>query len=171
MARTTEIMQAYSKQFVKNGMYDLLYEPYLDHASRRLQRIVVRNTAITGKRHMSLIHKGILYNFDTEAPPRLSNRLCPDLKREIDEHLADVHQVINNESRYVMGFITAALNKSNSKQDWFKLLPICLHPTLRTIPVIELPEEIDIADFQGFLSDNEKPIQLIRQRLVTNLLY
>lgn len=161
-----------TKQQIKDALYEHLYRPIEKQFKYRLDQIIVKNTVLGGYSHKSFMFKNVLYNCDTDALPRKMNRLAIALQPTMLEYLKDVRQLNEKELPYVLGFINQVLNSSNDLHDYLRLLPQSVH-----YPVQNL---IDTCPCRGKkLSDetvallqnkNQNPINLMKQRMVTNLL-
>jgi hypothetical protein len=123
-----------------------------------------------GHKHFS--YKGVTYNCDVTAPPLRKNRLVPALRATMDEYLEEVEQLNNHELPYVLGFINQVLNSSPDLTDYLRIFPESVHHPLTkmmaTCPCrnTSLPDE-RVLHLQ---SKNQAPIDMMRQRLVMNLL-
>lgn len=154
------------KQHIKDTLYEFLFEPVNNSLKKQLEHLVYRNCVINHYTHKSLAYKGSIYNFDTEAPPRRWNRLSPELRPTMDKILKDTKELGDLEVPYVMGYITQVLNSSEHLSDYLALLPDCVHPAFRKIlhnlpaPSLEPAKKVF----------NQKAVDLIKQRMVMNLL-
>lgn len=161
-----------TKQQIKDSLYDFLYKPALEQFKHRLDSLIVRNTLLAGYSHKSFVYKGVTYSCDDEPVPRKWNKLLPELKPAMDQYLKDVWALNNQEVPYVVGFITKVLNTSDAVTDYMQLLPDCVHAPLKKLSAScpcqnsnLSPEKIQVLSEQ-----NQTPINLIKQRMVTNLL-
>lgn len=161
-----------TKSQIKNILYEHLYKPLLDQFQDRINRIIVKNTLIGGFTHKSFMYKNTTYNCDTDALPRKMNRLMPPLYQEMNDYLKDLKQLNEKELPYVMGYINQVLNSSNELHDYLRLFPEAVHgpisALISTCPcrVQKLPEDT----VQLLQDKNQSAIQLMRERMVTNLL-
>src|SRR4030095_9987488 len=161
-----------SKQQIKDALYAFLYEPVQKQFKSRIDILITRNTLLGGYSHKSFIHKGVLYNSDSTPPPLKKNRLLPQLRVLMDEYLKDLEFLNSHELPYVLGFINQVLNASNDLKDYLRLLPESVHypieQLMATCPckTVQLTEERVVQ----LKEKNKKPINLMKQRLVNNLL-
>jgi len=161
-----------TKQMIKDMLYSYMYEPVLKQFKHRLDTLITQNSVMVGATHNSLTYKGVFYSVDQSAPPRKLNRLDPRLKQQMDEYLEDLKQLNNHELPYVLGFINQVLNSSNSVKDYLDVLPTAIHqPLLKLVETCPCrhcnltPEKVsEIQDM------NKTAIQLLKQRIVTNLI-
>jgi hypothetical protein len=161
-----------TKQQIKNALYDYIYGPVHRHFSKRIAELVRKNTVLGGHSHQHFVYKGVLYNAESSPPPIRRNRLVPQLRGEMEEFLADQIKLNQQELPFVLGFVNQVLNSSNSLSDYLKVLPESVHSPIQqlmsTCPCrmgILSPERAEQLRLK-----NEASANLIRQRLVTNLL-
>ena len=81
-------------------------------------------------------------------------------------------RINNDELPFVLGYVNQVLNVSNGFEDYYKLFPSLLHPTLdklkRDCPCRneELPQDL----IDSMLTQSQKAISMLEQRAMTNLL-
>lgn len=161
-----------TKQQIKDVLYELLYTPIQKQFKQRLKQITVENAVLAGYTHNSFMYKNVLYNCDTNVLPRKMNRLVVQLQPAMNEYLKELKQLNEKELPYVLGFINQVLNSSNELHDYLRLLPPSVHYPIQglinTCPCLgkKLTEET-VALLQ---EKNLGPIQLMKNRMVTNLL-
>ena len=161
-----------TKQQIKDMLLDSLYKPVRKHFNERLENLINRNVVLVGASHKSFVYKGKLYTCDSTPPPRRSIRLHPTLKDEVEKYLQELNHLNTTELPYVLGFITHVLNSSNDFCDYFRLFPEALHDPLRklvstcTCRAKKLSEDA----VKSIKENNEKAIQIIKERMVLNLL-
>lgn len=162
-----------TKQLIKNKIYQHLYLPVRSHFDKRLHTIITKNSLMLGNGQEWVSYRGDSYAINEDAPaPRPMNRLRPEMKPAMDDYLKDLGKLNNTELPYVLGFINQVLNSSNSLQDYFKVLPESVHQPIRDMvaacackhPKLT-PEQV-----QELLSKNQLPIELMKQRMVLNLI-
>lgn len=164
--------EARTKQHIKDALYQFLYDPVVKHFKSRLDTLIIRNTLMGGFAHRHFVFKGVLYNAETTHPPLRRNRLVPQLKAPMEEYLAELEQLNNQELPYVLGFINQVLNSSNDLTDYMRVFPSSLHHPLQklmaTCPcrATHLTEE----KVESLQARNETPIDMMQRRMVTNLL-
>ncbi len=157
---------------IKDALYEHLYAPLDKQFKDRLQQIAIKNAVLSGHTHISFIYKNVVYNCDTTALPRKMNRLHAQLQPVMNDYLKEAKQLNEKEVPYVIGFITQVLNASNELHDYLRLLPQSVHHPVQslidTCPCRgkKLSEEtVDLLQ-----QKNQVPIQLMKQRMVNNLL-
>lgn len=161
-----------TKQQIKDVLYELLYTPIQKQFKARLDQIIVKNAVLGGYSHQSFMYKNVLYNCDHNAPPRKMNRLVIQMQPAMNEYLRELKQLNEKEMPYVLGYITQVLNSSNESHDYLRLLPPAVHHSIQglinTGPCRgkKLPDET-VALLQ---EKNLGPVQLMKNRMVTNLL-
>lgn len=161
-----------TKQQIKDFLYEFLYEPVQRQFKTRLDTLIVRNAVMAGYGHKHFSYRGEVYNADTTLPPTRKNRLLAALRPEMDAYLQDVQQLNTEELPYVLGFLNQVLNSSCDFDDYFHLFPEQLHEPLRRLQAgfpcrtsRLTPDRI--AQIQ---LTSETPVQMIKERLVRNLL-
>ncbi len=161
-----------TKQMIKDVLYELLYTPIQKQFKQRLDQLIVKNAVLGGYSHKSFMYKNVLYNCDTNAVPRKMNRLVIQLQPAMNEYLKELKQLNEKELPHVLGYITQVLNSSNELHDYLRLLPPAVHPAIQglintcTCRGKRLPDET-VALLQ---EKNLGPVQLMKNRMVTNLL-
>lgn len=161
-----------TKQMIKDMLYAFLYEPVQRQFKQRLDILINRNTVITGATHASFTYKGTLYTNDQASPPRKLTRLVPALHPEMDAHLAELRQLNDREVPYVLGFITKVLNSSNDLHDYLRVFPNSLHQPIEAL-IASCPcrtKRLTEAEVVEMQTKNQQSIDLVRQRMATNLL-
>lgn len=161
-----------TKQQIKDMLYAFLYEPVQRQFKHRLDALIIRNTAIAGVSHQSFTYKGHFYSNDPAAPPRKLTRLVPQLHADMDAYLADLKQLNDKEVPYVMGFINQVLNASNDLHDYLRLLPASVHQPIQQL-IDSCPcrtKHLSDEQVREMQAKNQQSIDLVKQRMVTNLL-
>ena len=161
-----------TKQQIKDMLYAFLYTPVEKQLEKQLEQIITRNCLALSLGHRSFAYKGVLYNLDMSKPPRRMNPLAPSLTGVMEDYLKEVKQLNTVELPYVLGFITAVLNASNDLHDYLRVLPDALHPPIEAL-IASCPgrtKKLTDFDADSMQKKHQKPIDLIRQRMVTNLL-
>lgn len=161
-----------TKQMIKDVLYELLYTPIQKQFKQRLDQLIVKNAVLGGYSHKSFMYKNVLYNCDTNAMPRKMNRLVIQLQPAMNEYLKELKQLNEKELPHVLGYITQVLNSSNELHDYLRLLPSAVHSAIQglinTCPCRgkRLPDEtVDMLQ-----TKNQGSVQLLKNRMVTNLL-
>ena len=161
-----------TKSQIKDMLYAFLYEPVQRQFKTRLDSLIKRNTVILGASHQSFIYKGNLYTCDIAPPPRKLNRLVPPLVPDMETYLTDQKQINDKEIPYVVGFINQVLNASNDLHDYLRVLPQSLHPPIQKL-IDSCPyrtKKLTDVEVQEMQAKNQRYIDLVKQRMVTNLL-
>jgi hypothetical protein len=161
-----------TKQQIKDALYEHLYAPLDRQFKARLQQIAIKNTILNGHSHNSFIYKNVVYNCDTTALPRKMNRLHAQLQPVMNEYLKEAKLLNEKELPYVLGFINQVLNSTNELHDYLRLLPQSVHHPVQSL-IDTCPcrskklsdETVDLLQ-----QSNQIPIQLMKQRMVNNLL-
>lgn len=162
-----------TKSYIKDHLFDYLYTPVMRHYQERLDGIIIKNALALKSGSKHFVYRGELYCSDGEHVPVLKQRLLPSLYSTMDEYLTDVDQLNSSELPYVMGFINQVLNSSNSFQDYLKVLPDSVHGPLSNM-IASCPcrgHKLDENTIQKLKMNNQMPIDLMKQRLLINLLF
>jgi hypothetical protein len=161
-----------TKAQVKSALYEFLYTPVEKQFQNRLNTLIIKNAVTCGYGHKSFNHRGVLYTCDSSAPPRRWNKLAPHLKDDMDKYLQEVDELNRKELPYVLGYINKVLNSSNNFGDYLKLFPDCLHPPIKKL-IDSCPCHTTVLDndqIDLLTQQNRQPIDLIKQRMMTNML-
>lgn len=161
-----------TKQQIKDALYSYLYEPVQRQFKNRIDDLIIRNTLLGGYSHKSFIYKGVVYDCDIYQPPLKKNRLVKALHEEMETYLADLKQLNDLELPYVLGFINQVLNSSDGLHDYLRLLPDAVHSPLKQLITSCPCKDCRLSDekVQLLKEKNQASIDLMRQRMVTNLL-
>lgn len=161
-----------TKQRIKDLLFEYIYAPVQRQFATRLETLIVRNAVMGGYGHKHFSYKGEIYNCDTTSPPLKKNRLLAALRPEMDSYLADQHRINTEELPYVVGFLTQVLNSSCDIEDYFKVLPEAIHEPLRKLQATCPCRTSHLTPdrLEQIRLGSGHPIQLIKERLVQNLL-
>lgn len=161
-----------TKHQIKDALYKFLYDPVEKQFKARIDTLITRNAVMGGFSHKHFVYKGVIYNADVTPPPLKKNRLLPALRAPMEEYLADQRQLNSHELPYVIGFLNQVLNASNDLCDYLRVFPESVHQPLKklmdTCPCRSTHLNEDRVEL--LKTKNQEPIDLIKQRLVTNLL-
>ena len=162
-----------TKQQIKNCLYEYLYSPVQRKMNKRIKEIIVANSKAQASSQTGFMYRNEYYCIDEKAiPPRRKIRLLDSLKPKMEEHLQETKHLNEYEIPYVLGFINQVLNSSDDMQDYLKVFPTPLHPPLQKMidscPCSNSKLTPETADEMA--KRNEVPINLIKSRLVLNLL-
>lgn len=161
-----------TKQQIKDSLYYVLYGTLQETFAKCLENLIVKNCSLVRSLHKSFVYKGEFYTCDPERPPLKMNRLDPSLRPNMNSYLKELKELNDHELPYVMGFLTQVLNSSNSLQDYLRLLPDTLHQPIKSF-IATCPcrfEAISETGVKTFLEMNEPVIEMIKIRMVKNLL-
>lgn len=162
-----------TKQQLKDMLYHYLYDPVIRRFNERLVGIIREHGRLTTSALDCFSYKGIYYAVNPqEKPPRLVPRLHKSLYAAMDTYLAELKVINDEEVPFVLGFITQVLNASDNLHDYIRALPASVHRPLQDVidrcgcKTSSLPEK----DLQTLLVRNSQSINLMKQRMVLNLL-
>lgn len=161
-----------TKQNIKEALYQHLYEPVQRSFKKRLDALILQNCKIMRYSHQSFAYKGEFYANDQPPFPRKANRLARELYQAMDDYLAELKVLNEQEIPFVMGFITQVLNASNDFHDWLALLPSSLHRPIHEF-IAACPcrtQHLTPEEVQAMQAKNSASIDMIKARMVTNLL-
>ena len=162
-----------AKQNIKEGLYNLLYEPVIQRYAEQLHHLIVRNTVLGKYSHKSFTYKGKNYVWDDQPLPRKMNRLVPELKGAMDNYLKELQELKEKETTFVMGYINRVLNASSSLADYKLLLPSAVHHSIEKLGAgcPHKTAQLTVEGVQALKSQNQEAFDMMRKRLALNLLY
>lgn len=162
-----------TKQQLKDLLYHYLYDPVERRFKERLDSIIRDNCRLTHSGYDCFSYKRKVYMLDDRyLPPRQPPRLDVSLVPTMDLYLSDLIEVNGKEVPFVLGFITQVLNSSDNLHDYIRALPPSVHKPLKDIidrcgcKTASLSE----LELQNLLVRNTQSINLMKQRMVLNLL-
>lgn len=161
-----------TKQQIKDALCSYLYEPVERQFRARLETLIMRNTLMGGYSHKHFVYKGQLYISDTSPAPTKKNRLLAALRGEMDDYLTELEELNQKELPYVLGFINQVLNSSSDLTDYLRVLPESIHHPLTNLMATCPCRTTSLSDerVETLMSKNQASIDMIKRRLVTNLL-
>lgn len=163
----------HTKQQLKTMLYEFMYTPVIKRYEKRLAAIITKNCTLISTPYECFNYKGEVYVVgDSVTTPKKMPRLSPQLFDEMNKYLAELKALNTQEIPYVMGYITQVLNSSNDLPDYLRLLPSIIHaPIQKVIETYDYrtthltPEAV-----QAIQAKNQQSIELIKKRLVLNLI-
>ena len=161
-----------TKQQIKDMLYQFLYGPVQQQYQQQLNTIITQNSIACKSGYKAFLYKGVVYSMETVPPPRRLPRLVSSLIPAMDAYLKEVTQLNTQEVPFVVGYITQVLNSSNNFQDYLKVLPSVLHPPLEKM-IASCPCRLQVLTeeaIQGLQEKNQKSIELLKKRVMTNLI-
>ena len=161
-----------TKLQIKDALYNFLYRPVLNQYEHRLTEIVTKNSVMQGSSEQSFSYKGNTYSVGHTALPRKMLRLVKPLHIHMDAYLTDIQQLNGHELPYVMGFINQVLNSSNDLHDYLDVFPASVHRPVEKM-ILSCPcrtKKLTPLTVNTLLIQNQVPINLMKARMVTNLL-
>lgn len=161
-----------TKLNIKDALFVHLYAPVQQHFQNRLDRLIVQNTLLIRATHKSFVYKGEYYSCDTSSPPRPSNKLAPELRKQMTDYLKEQNILNRVEMPYVVGYINQVLNSSNDLYDYLDLLPSSLHSPIQKF-IAACPcktRHLSSEEVAAIQDKHAKSINLMKMRMATNLL-
>lgn len=163
-----------TKQLIKDKIYAHLYEPTKAQFKKRLKAIVQQNSTLHQNAQVAFRYNGEIY-FDHEYKPPFPqpiNQLHPSLHSLMDEYLEDLDMLNTEELPYVLNYITQVLNSSDHLPDYFKLFPSSIHAVIQELinNCVCRADSITPDKAEDIKRKNTVPIELMKQRMVLNLL-
>jgi hypothetical protein len=162
-----------TKGMIKSHIYDFLYGPVDKDFANRLKSIIIKNSLALGNSQQWVCFKGAYYSYShTGLRPVPMNRLRADLYPLMKDYLAEVEEVNNTEMPYVLGFVNQVLNSSDSIQDYLRMFPPSTHKPIKDIidKCVCSNEHLKQSDINKIQKKNLVPIELMKKRMVLNLL-
>ena len=150
-----------------------LYDPSFKELKKRRQGICIKNAALLKNGVTHFTYKGEQYYFEDDHYSGKRNRIHPSLIEEAEAYLLEYKELHDVEIPRVMGYITHVMNSSNRLSDYLKLLPDMLHGTI--VHLVEHSSDTDTLHLNSeevslMLAKHQDTIQLIKQRMVLNLI-
>lgn len=163
--------QSYTKQRIQNNIFDLLNNSWLIRLKKQLDTIIIKNAIKCGYTHKSFYYKNKVYQCDDTFFPRNTNRLSKELEPAFYEYLEELKK-LDDEHIIINAYIIQVLNISNDRDDYMYLLPEALHNSIcKEIPAYpDKSTSLLSPATRPLLKKNLIPIQLIKARLVMNLI-
>lgn len=161
-----------TKNQIKEGISDYLYTPAKKQFNAKVAALIVKNSLLLGNAEQSFIYKGEKYQYGNAPLPRKMNRLVRELQPTMDSYLQEIADLNNHELPHVIGFISQVLNASNDLQDYLRVFPEAIHPPIQEI-IANYPcrtTKLSLSDIEALKKKNSVAIDLIKQRLVINLI-
>ena len=158
------------KYQIKNRIWYVLFTPVENDLDAQLDIIAIKNCRLQGLSHKSFLYKGVKYNADITGPPLRSNQLAPSLKPEMEDYLSKVKEYLSNEENLIIGYITMILNLCEHPRDCLRLLPSGLHTHIESLLRGFTETDLNEETVQEVLKKNQKPLQMIKERMALNLL-
>lgn len=161
-----------TKQMIKDMIYNFLYEPALKQFRARLENIITRNCQLLQTDNRAFFYKGEPYVSIDATLPIKRQKLDGSLCVYMDQYIVELNQLNNHELPYVLGFVSTVLNSSNELQDYLKVLPDAVHRPLSAL-IAQCPCKASKLSADSVIDlqiRNQVSINLMKQRLVTNLL-
>lgn len=158
------------KYRIKSRIWGVLFTPVEEDLEKQLEAIASKNCQLQGLSHKSFLYKGVRFNADTTPPPLRSNYLAPSLKPDMEEYLGKVNEYRDHEENLITGYITMVLNLCIHPRDCLRLLPTGLHSHIEDLLITCTESNLNEEMVQKVLKNNQKPIQMIKERMALNLL-
>lgn len=157
---------------LRNEIQEFMYSKVTHHISEKIQEIAEENGALTGSNSTTFAYRGEVYNsVITNRTYVKPEELHPSLRARMDTILS-LQEDARRERDYTMNFITKVLNKSRSHEDYLAILPDCIHkPILGFLDQLEaMPRMLDGDDIKDLMRFNQKSYDLIKKRMLANML-
>lgn len=162
------------KNSILSALMKFLYSPVGERHTKQGETMILKNTQLMNSSVRAFRYKGELYR--SELAPRgpvLAPKLHADLVPELEDMLREQEEIHRIEEPLVKGYITQVLNLSANVEDYLLLLPSCIHPPIRALNLLsqgprQFPTEAHAA---LHLEQHAHQIQLIKERMATNLLF
>ena len=161
-----------TKQQIKDTIYDFIYKPTLSQLESRLMSIIDKNDQLSGIDAGYFVYKSKTYARQDATVQLKRQRLATVLHPFMDQYISEVTQLNNFELPYVLGFISSVLNSSNELQDYLRVLPDAVHRPVQKLIASCPCRTVKLTNdaVMDLKIQHQMSINLIKQRLVTNLL-
>lgn len=162
------------KHLIKVALEDFMYLAVNRSFKERLLAILQRNTVDCVYPHQSFSYKGVYYSFELVAPRFKTQKLLPEFHPAMDELLTEQKRIEYTEKPYIFGFFNKVLNASNSINDYYRLLPECVHDPIRTVvqvtDLISYHTELSDEQVEQFQLEHQSWILQLKSRMVLDLI-
>lgn len=161
-----------TKQQIKDTLFSYLYGQVQGQFKKRLEEITLRNAQALSSPYLSFVYKGQVYSCEGEKLPRRMNKLITQLHPFMDAYLNDLKEINDKEIPFVVGFINQVLNASNDLHDYLRVLPQAVHSPIQQL-IDSCPcrtKRLTDTDVQDLMIRNSGSIELMKRRMVTNLI-
>lgn len=166
-----------TKQVIRNRLRDELYGNVNRQFNNDVESIIDRNNLLMGCSYDAFSYKGLLYSRAGGVQLKGHPRLHAELHDAMANIISEREKIRTEEEPFVMGYFTKALNRSNSIQDYFFLIPECLHTVLNLFATAEwkassswLPRELSDEQIANFKEEHEPWLAKMRYRMMLDLL-
>lgn len=161
-----------TKQQIKDTLFSYLYGQVQGQFKKRLEEIILRNAQALTSPYLYFVYKGQVYSCEGEKLPRRTNKLITQLHPFMDAYLNDLKEINDKEIPFVVGFINQVLNASNDLHDYLRVLPQAVHSPIQQL-IDSCPcrtKRLTDTDVQDLIIRNSGSIELMKRRMVTNLI-
>lgn len=167
------------KSRIRQKIVDSLYWRVSEKQKKRLIQLTEANNRLLASGQQGFMYKGTWYSAHMKrvnrlTMPRSKNRLHPRLHPEMEEYLNGLAQIEDEETPYVLGYITKVLNASETTTDLYLLLPEALHKPIQESEGLyaDRSHAFNEKTATAFMEDpiNKKGLDLLKTRLMLNLL-
>jgi hypothetical protein len=161
-----------TKRQIEEALYDFLYAPSLTAFKSKLEALIENNSLTMRSKHKAFTYRGKTYTSETSAFTRSTVLLAEQYHPEMNQYLAELEELKEKEVPSVLGFINQILNSTNALRDYLKIMPASVHRPITSL-IATCPcraKSLTEEDVEKIKTKNDAAIQLIKQRLVNNLL-
>lgn len=177
---TSKQFNSNSKLNIKNNIMKGLYLVNIKQIQHKVKNIIERNCVINGISAVNapfLKHQGIIFEYSTgnqiecTGDFRLKLFCHESLQSELMSCIA-LHEQITHEQTIISGYLTRLLNIASDLDEVHMLLPAVLNENIGFRQITEAQRaNYKYSDKQNvFIQTNEKYVDVIKQRLLTNIL-
>jgi hypothetical protein len=158
---------------IKKAMLEYIYAPALKRFNENMHLLARENAKIQGHTRYYFSYKGELYfNGDsTDFKPQMPYpRLADELREKANKLLQEVKK-LHSERQYFAVFVSKAYYKTNSINEFKKLIPSMLHNIADEFSFIkDNREDLSHAQIEEFHQENKCVVDLLNKRLASHIL-
>ena len=161
------------KYIIKEELLSFIYKPVREHYVNRLKKIIARNSDIHKTNNGCFWYRGEIYKAEENiVMPRKADQLHESLRPEMDQYISDLDHLQNYELPHVQNFLNQILNATSSFQDYYAIFPESMHQPLKNLVNTDPchSHHLDSQQIHNLYKQNLHPIELLKQRMVRNLL-
>lgn len=161
------------KAEIKERIKLFLYREPEARLRDELEQLIVVNDQLSNKGHYMFTYKGVRYKWYDHMPLMWGALpLHTSLHARMDQYLKETKELVE-ESSLTLGYIQNILNRSDDPDDYLRLIPSALHLPIQDLLDLSsgIKKTLSLTDAEKLVKTHERSVDLIKQRLMLNLLY
>lgn len=161
------------KLAIKRNIETYLYKEPLAKLRAELELLITSNDALSNTCTYLFTYRGKRYKWYDTVPLKYGTPLLhPSLHERMDAYIQSMKYLTDYEVPLTMGYVQNVLNTSDRVHDYLHLLPSALHPAIESLAKEVCGSKVlTFDDAEKMVKTHEKSIDLIKERLMLNLLF